>query len=464
MPVTEEARREAVDKAMQAYAEGPAHEAIQLPYKDGAEGPFSVIKVALDAVVYNPGSHRIKSQLESHPKRDVVKDDPYGEEAQSVIHEILLDTEDFKELQNNLEEYGQRDPGVVTRAGLMVNANTRLAALREIDPHGFIRAAVLPSDADDKSIDRLELELQVQRDFKQDYTFTNELLFINELLDKHEYSVEDAAKALNWAASGDEKELRRGKARVQQAVRLYALARRIQGLSDGAIPLVDLDDKRQILIDIDERYEKVKDTDPAGAERMREARILGMLSGCFYRDLRTITGTTAMEHLLGELEEVELLEGDVQELTTPEREGSGGGGENGAYGDSGLLTADEQDIAEEKSFAPLVKLVATSQKEEYVQLPSGERVDVQQLRDELATAFENSAESIKTAEKEEKDLGGPVKNLSEALKKLRTATEGYQEVHAEEGFKHGKIGYLLKKIKTQVEVLEKAVDESKDGE
>ena len=223
--MSEAARREAIDAAMQAYAESPNQEAINLPYKDGQEGPFSVIKVPLDAVVFNPRSHRIKAQLESHPKREVVAEDPYGEEAQGVIQEILAATEGFGDLKRNLDEYGQLEPGVVTRAGLLVNANTRLAALRELDPNGYIRAAVLPSDADDKSIDRLELELQVRRDFKQDYTFTNELIFINELIDTYDYSVEDAAKALNWAASADEAELKKGKARVEQRIRIFATVR-----------------------------------------------------------------------------------------------------------------------------------------------------------------------------------------------------------------------------------------------
>ena len=89
---------------------------------------------------------------------------------------------------------------MVTRDGLLVNANTRLAALQELGID-YVRAALLPSDADEHAIDRLELELQVQRDFKQDYTFTNELIFLNELLNAHGYTEEKVAKALNWAAS-----------------------------------------------------------------------------------------------------------------------------------------------------------------------------------------------------------------------------------------------------------------------
>lgn len=263
MGMSTEARREAVEKAMQAFAEpGTGKESIQLPYKDGKEGPFPVIKVPVDAVLFNPRSHRIKAQLESNPKRHLVAENPYSDEAQTIIRKILVKTEGFKALKGNLSEYGQRDAGVVTRDGLLVNANTRLAALRELGDD-YIRAAVLPSDADEHAIDRLELELQVQRDFKQDYTFTNELIFIDELLKNHGYGEEKAAKALNWAASGDDKELKRGKDRVRQATRLYALVRYIQSLSEGAIPLTFFDDKRQALIDLDDKYESLKFPTPA---------------------------------------------------------------------------------------------------------------------------------------------------------------------------------------------------------
>ena len=73
MTMTAEARREAIEKAMQAFAEpGSPKEAIQLPYKDGHGGPYPVISVPVEAVLFNPRSHRIKSQLESHPKRDLI--------------------------------------------------------------------------------------------------------------------------------------------------------------------------------------------------------------------------------------------------------------------------------------------------------------------------------------------------------------------------------------------------------
>jgi hypothetical protein len=56
---------------------------------------------------------------------------------------VLRETEGFERLKVNLAEEDQREAGVVTRAGLLVNGNTRAAALRDIDKQ-YIRVAVLP--------------------------------------------------------------------------------------------------------------------------------------------------------------------------------------------------------------------------------------------------------------------------------------------------------------------------------
>jgi hypothetical protein len=456
MTMTAEARREAVEKAMQAFAEpGSAREAIQLPYKDGQGGPYPVINVPVDAVLFNPRSHRIKAQLESHPERQLVADDPYGDRAQAVIHEILAATEGFEPLKGNLSEYGQREPGVVTREGLLVNANTRLAALRDLGID-YVRAALLPSDADEHAIDRLELELQVQRDFKQDYTFTNELIFINELLNTHGYSEEKAAKALNWAASRDEKELKRGIDRVRQAVRLYASVRYIQSLSQGAIPLTFFDEKRQALIDLDDKYEALKDSDPEGAEHMKNARIVGIISGNFYRELRRIDGDTAVDVLLNRLGEKEVIGDDVDALTAPS---PAAGDDGGPTNDADLLDPAEATMEEEPDLLPLVTLMAKSYGQDEIELPSGKTVAREALVAEVAESLEEAAEEAQAIDKFSKNIKGPIKNLDDAVTRARAAAVGYQQVHEVQGFDHGKFKYHTNKLRTQVAALEKLIEQ-----
>ena len=353
MTMTPEARREAIAKALKAYDEpGSSKEMIPLPYKDWKAGPYPVISVPVDAVLFNPRSHRIKSQLESHERRDVVRDDPFCDEAQAIVHDILAKTEGFDRLKANLEDSQQREAGVVTCDGLLVNANRRLAALRDLD-RKYIRAALLPSDADEHAIDRLELELQVQKDFKEDYTFTNELIFIDELQRVHDYSEAGVAKALNWTASNDEKEIKKGADRVRQSVRLLALVRRIQGFSEGAIPLTFFDDHKQLVTDIDDKYEAKIDSDPATAERVRNSRILGLLADSRYRELRRIDDDGAVDRLVSRLGEKECLADDIEALTTPAEDGSG----SEADDDADLLSGGEpKTVSAEPDLLAFVKV------------------------------------------------------------------------------------------------------------
>ncbi len=93
--------------------------------------------------------------------------------------------------------------------------------------------AVLPADATQQEIDELELRLQMKRDLKQDYTFTNELLFVDELITRYNRTHEEIALVLRWAASRSPKELAKGKERVCQSVRMLSLIRQIQELGEG---------------------------------------------------------------------------------------------------------------------------------------------------------------------------------------------------------------------------------------
>ena len=55
MGLSAQARQEAIEKAILALEEsGVVKESVRLPYKDGSEGPFEVVKVPVDAVLFNP--------------------------------------------------------------------------------------------------------------------------------------------------------------------------------------------------------------------------------------------------------------------------------------------------------------------------------------------------------------------------------------------------------------------------
>jgi hypothetical protein len=274
---TKEGRVALIRQALEAVDKQPGVERARFPWRSGFH-TSPVIELPVNAVLLNPGSHRIKAQLESHPKRQAIESEPYGDDAQSEIAALLRATREFEELRENLKDVRQRDYGIVSHSGLLVNANTRCVALRDIEAE-YIRVAVLPPDATSEEIDRLELQLQMQQDFRQAYTFSNELLFIKDLITDNRYTDEKVALEMHWASRGDAASLKRGTEDVQRYIRILATARELQHQSGGKLPITWFDDNKQAMIELDAELEKLKKQDPDAARCLRNNRLLGMLAG-----------------------------------------------------------------------------------------------------------------------------------------------------------------------------------------
>ena len=278
MPTTEKARR---DEIASKAEESSERHSVQWQ-NDRIE--LRVINLSLDSVLLNPNSHRIRAQIESHPKKDELERDPLSAPAQEIIEGILADTIGFQALADNLREIGQKEPGIITSAGILVNGNTRAVALRQIG-EDYIRVGVLPPSATEREITELEARLQLARDYKQDYTLTNELLFIKEQID-HGTKVDDLAILLGKAQSRNAKHLKRGVSEIERGIRILQHIREVQGHSGQAIPLIFFDPHESALIEADNAYVKIRPSDPVQAQRVRDGRIAGVLVGVTYRNLR----------------------------------------------------------------------------------------------------------------------------------------------------------------------------------
>ncbi len=302
-----EVRRERIQRALDAR--GPDDETLRLPWQNDFE-IFPVVKIPVSATVLTPRSHRIRAQLESHSRAGIVRQDPFGEDAQTIIREVLhnLDPPNFSELLDNLRADGQRDPGVVTREGLLVNANRRATALHDLRQQ-YIRVAVLPPDAGELEIDQVELRLQIQRDFKDPYTFTNELAFVHDLTADYGYDDARVARELGWTSASDPSQVDQGVLLVQQARRMLALIRETQERAHGTnpLPLTFFDDKRQSMLELDEAAQRLAD-DPSAADRLKDGRVLGMLASQGYQPLRSIDENFS-DYLRPHVDENEVLLG-----------------------------------------------------------------------------------------------------------------------------------------------------------
>ena len=142
-----------------------------------------VISLPVTFPIFNHNNHRLSAQIKDSDLHKKIFDNPYSDASQKLILELLSETEEFTKLKDELKNLGQRDPGLINRNGILVNGNTRCAALRLLNIEGVdnaksIDVAVLPEGITEPDIADIEMELQMRKLTHQSYTFTNELLFM----------------------------------------------------------------------------------------------------------------------------------------------------------------------------------------------------------------------------------------------------------------------------------------------
>lgn len=315
MPVMPpQARRERIAAALEASLQESLAETLRLPWRDG-DRVLPVVELPLAATVLNPRSHRIRAQLESHPRRAIVEQDPFTDDAQDVLREVLRggatgsESDEYKAIRVNLAAEGQHDPGVITRDGLLVNANRRATALIDLGRE-YVRVAVLPEDTGSREIDQVELRLQVQEDYKEPYTFTNRLVFVEDFTTLYDYNDERIAGELRVAV-GEVGRMRRTLAVIREAQ---------QRAGDGVLPLTFFDDKEQSLRELDDGTQRLRD-DADAVNRLRDARLLCMLAGQGYARLRNVNEDFVADYLDEHLEEDDVLPAAVAAMSTPVDDG-----------------------------------------------------------------------------------------------------------------------------------------------
>jgi hypothetical protein len=202
MEINDQYRREQIIKLLADYSERNEKKSLTIDYR-GRERTFPIITIDPNVLLLNHNNNRLAAQLHDNPKKSIVYGNSTSNEAQSIISELLIKTERFKNLKDQLNDIGQQNPGLITRNGLLVNGNTRTVALRLLNKTG-VDVAVLPDDVDDSAILDLELSLQMVQLVHQDYTFTNELLLL-EKCKVLNYSDKQIAEKMKWSRGWQKK-------------------------------------------------------------------------------------------------------------------------------------------------------------------------------------------------------------------------------------------------------------------
>lgn len=210
----------------------------------GKDMILPVLRVPINLPKYRMLNGRTASAQEEwlakHPEKpvDFFELDPESDEVQRVQHELLSKLMSgagllsyFKQVDNK-----QTEPVYLDCNGFVINGNRRLCAWRTLireDAQRYAHFAhidviVLPP-ADDKAIDKLEGELQVEPDIRDDYTWDSlanmmkkrqarhglDTRALGEFYRKKESEVKELLDMLDYAASYLEK---RGKPRLWSEV------------------------------------------------------------------------------------------------------------------------------------------------------------------------------------------------------------------------------------------------------
>jgi hypothetical protein len=461
MTANEQTRTERIHTALEALPRN--HETFRVPWRGGIER-MPVIKIGLDSVVYNPRSHRIKSQLESEQAiAAAVAADPDSDEAQAGIQSLLRATRGYERLKENLRTDGQREPGILTHSGRLINANTRAAALEELG-EDYIEVAVLPLDATLGEIDDLELDLQVAENYRQAYSFTNELLFVDDMINEHNRDERDVADRQRWITSSTPAAVRAGIERVRQSVRMLTLIRAIQQASGSKVRLTDFDDATQTLQEFDSDYEALRSKDPVSADRMKQARILGLLVDLGYERQREVDARWVETYLADALVENELLQELIDPLAQAEtaeaedEELQGLGELEEPDESNGAADGADADKAH-KVVSALVEKLGQSAQNATVTLPTADgpkEFQREAIIDAVNDAMRTAADEARTAARAGDALKLPIAQAKDAGKKLTKALDAYERVKYDSDFD-------FDAFKREIERAERALDALKSG-
>ncbi|MET9481890.1 transcriptional regulator [Streptomyces sp. NPDC006638] len=261
-----------------------------------------VIDMPVESLYYNPGTHRIRAQRSFDPARDLALDaDPWSDESQDYLGHLLQAEpsdpakrdKEFEDLKESLKDYKQNEPGLITRDGVLVNGNTRAAALRELGVT-YIRVGVLPEFCTWADINAVELSLQLRHDTRRPYSYINRLLTIDEEVTSGR-QLADVARDFRIRTTTAEQDLW-----VLSCLR--DLTERSKS-GESQLRLLDFEDAQEKLRELHRAYSKESKGNREKADLLKESRLAAIVLEFSKTDVRLIETdfrTRYLEHRLPE--------------------------------------------------------------------------------------------------------------------------------------------------------------------
>jgi hypothetical protein len=392
----------------------------------------------------NTASFRIAAQLEDHPRKKVVEADPACEEAQGIVSQLVRQVhEHADDLKDNLRLEGQNEPGLITRDGRLINANTRCVLLRELAREGVVststlRVAVLPGDLSNDELLEIELVLQQQQTFKDEYRLVNELLMIKRLHDAHMSDAQIAQRRRFPEKAG-----RSGAAEVKLRREILLLMERARRLHDPILPLTTFDVKHSQLQNWSELLNEVNKLDEREKDEHIRRWLCAFLVGIdSVHDLRNAKGAWIEVHLVPEIKEHPDLRSIVDEdlipevvPSTPEQaamEALPLPGLELLSDDIDTVDKTEPSAAVHSLFSTIV--AAQANRDGWIDLPDGRQASGTEVIEQLKTLVDDALDGAKRSRDAGTRIDKPFTLLNRARVALRDAHEALVEVISDEEF------------------------------
>ncbi|MDH6281550.1 ParB/RepB/Spo0J family partition protein [Prescottella agglutinans] len=243
----------------------------------GQQKHLDVIVMPVKMLYFNPDTHRIRAQRSLDPvKNRILEEEPWSEAAQDYLRYLLQcqpsnpsqTDPDYTALLDELDDFGQKEPGIITPDGILVDGNTRCAALIDLGIKD-IRVGVLPMDTSRDDINAVELALQLRQDKRREYSYINRLIAIEDELSAGRLE-QDIARAFNIKLTTLAQD------RWVYQLILDAIDRSRVDDNVG-LRLVDFENHQEKLRELHRDFTKLAKTDPDAAEQLKESRLAMVL-------------------------------------------------------------------------------------------------------------------------------------------------------------------------------------------
>lgn len=392
-----------------------------LPAWPRTEKELPLVDLEVDWVRFSTLNHRTRAEqrreIHATGNADLFTSDPMGQTAQKAQYKILCNQSGFEDLKIDLSERGQQEHAVVTAEGVLINGNRRAAALRSLlrDDNNlncrYVRCLILPADSTASEVLQLETELQVAKDFKQEYSWVNQALLIEELYESYARDFSRVATLMHKK----EKEIREDYEKIQQVNQLIAL-------SHGKWLHVDFEPNESAF---NELAQHIRNKNDGERESVRAVYFLGTLAGVNYRDLRHLRRADADELVADELRGEEQL-AEILELSATQSEGEKKKDDllDDVLGESNYISVVRQ----------VLEFVAGLDRDQPLELPSGAEVELADVYDLLGRAVNKAAEE---AEEQRRDINAaraPIVRMERALAEITRAHDSLATARAIPGW------------------------------